>query len=320
LKRACVILVVALCLVAVISTLSVSVTQNDIQAAPASFTIPEMTPTPTPTPAVTPTPTATPAVSPTPTPESSPTATPTGTPAPTPTPAGGGGGNSQPSISVKLTIDILGQETQWLRSAQGKILEDIYALSEDGSIAIEIAQGTYARDTNGDPLSEISLILTDPLMKAPDAAVPDDSYLIGTYEFWPDGATFSKPINITVFYDTAELPKAPDELTFTMYSLDNEPYEWTAIPIISDIGSNSVLVSINYLSTFALTAVPLDTSHISPDSPLPDITPPASDKSNLILLVLLLPAMSLTLFIFAFRRRRRSSNTPVDADLPPTAS
>ncbi|MFA5374251.1 MAG: hypothetical protein WC455_00620 [Dehalococcoidia bacterium] len=279
---------------AVISTLPIVASQNETQAAPASFTIPEATPTPTPTP----TPTATP------------TPAPTFTPRPTTSPDGEGGSSagSQPSISMILTIDIFGHETQWLRNSAGKILEDVYALSEDGRIALEIPGGTYALDADGEPLTEISLILTDPLMKAPDSTIPDDDYLLGTYEFWPYGATFSQPINIIIFYDPSELPKAPDELTFKMYSLDNEMYEWDEIPFISNIDDNTVVFSIDYLRTFALTAVPRDTAN-SPGSPIPDIS---ESHNNWLLLILILPAALLAFFIFALIRRRRRNSTTAE--------
>lgn len=269
--------------------LSIGVTNNGTQAAPSSFTIPEATATPEPTP----------------TPE------PTLTPEPTPTPSGSGGSHegSQPSISVQLTIDIFGHQTQWLRTAEGKILQDIYAVSPDGSIALFIPAGTYAYDAEGNPLSEISLILTDPHMKAPDSTLPDGDYVLGTYEFWPDGATFSQPIDIFIFYSPSELPKSPDELSFITYSL-NELYEWYEIPSTLNMDDNMVTISIGTLGTFALTAAAQPTKGHG-GSAIPFLPP---GTGNLIFLTLLLPAAVLALLIYAIIRRRRMSPATVDSD------
>ena len=262
--------------------LSIGVIQNDAQAAPSSFTVPEPTPSPEPT----------------------------STPGPTSTPAGGSGSHegSQPSISVQLTIDIFGHETQWLRTAEGKVLQDIYAMAPDGSIALFIPSGTYAYDADGNPLSEISLILTDPNVKAPYSTFPDDDYILGTYEFWPYGATFSQPINIFIFYNPSDLPKAPDELNFITYAL-RELSEWYEIPTTLTIDDNMITISIDSLSTFTLTAVPQATK--GHDGPVIPSLPSGAD--NLIFLIFLLPAAVLAFLIYAIIRRRRRGSASANA-------
>lgn len=285
-------MVLALCLTAAISMMSIGVIHNDAHAAPSSFTVPEPTPTPTPSPE----PTATPS--------------PTSTPEPSSTPSSGSGGRqgSQPSITVQLTIDIFGHQTQWLRTAEGKVLQDIYAAAPDGGIALFIPAGTYAYDADGNPLTEISLILSDPYMKAPYSTFPDGNYALGTYEFWPYGATFSQPINIFIFYNPSNLPKAPDELNFITYAL-RELSEWYEIPCTLTIDDNMVTISIDSLSTFTLTAIPQDTKgHGSPVIPfLP------SDTDNLIFLIFIPPVALLALLIYAIIRRRRRGSASANA-------
>jgi len=70
----------------------------------------------------------------------------------------------------------------------------------------------------------------DPIVKAP----PIDNYFIYMYEFSPDGAAFSQPIDITITYDPVSLPKSPDQLALKMYSSNNVSDEWEEIPCLVD--------------------------------------------------------------------------------------
>jgi len=312
-RRACIIWTIALCLAVCISVVFCSTESVEIQAATGSFTVPEPTPTPTPTPSPTPTPTV-PPVTPTPSPSPTPTATPTVTPIPTPTTPGGGG--SQPSISLKLSIHIMGEKTEWLRNSASKVLEDITATSADGKITLKIFRGTFALDADGEPLTEIYITVVDPLVKAPPLTPPTNNYFIYIYEFLPDGSSFSEPIEIKVTYDPSDLPKSPDELTLQMYALNGAPNEWEGIPGLLDIKTNTIICSINHLSIYALIAAPLGEPAPTPqDSPMPTPTSSAPHNSSLILLILILPAASLTFFIYVLLRWRRRNNTAEDDDL-----
>jgi hypothetical protein len=296
-RRACIILTVALCLAECISILFCSTESVGIQAATGSFNVTPSTPSPSPT--ASPIPTVTPV-----------------TPTPSPTSTTPNGGSNQPSISLKLSIDIEGQKAQGLRNSKGKMLEDITASSADGKFTLRISSGTFVLDADGEPITEIYITVVDPLVKAPPLPPPTNNYFIYIYEFLPDGASVSEPIEIKLTYDSSDLPKSPGQLTFKIYSLNDVPYEWKEIPCISNIDDNTITLSISHMSMYALTAEPFNESSPLPqNSPIPT-QPPASapHHSSLILLILILPAVSLMFFIYVLLRWHRRNRTYEDAD------
>lgn len=327
-RRAHIIWTVALCLAICISVLFFSSESVEIQAATGSFNVSPPTPSPTATPTVppvtpTPSPTAIPTVPPatptpspspspsTPTPEPSPTPTATPTVSPTPTSTSNGSESSQPSISYKLSIDIIGEKTEWLRNSAGEVIEDVTSTSADGKIALKIYEGTFALDADGEPVTEISMVLVDSLVKAP----PAENQFIYMYELSPSGATFSQPIDIIINYDPSDLPRSHDQLALKMYSFNNVPEEWNEIPCLVDRGKNTVSLSINHLSVYVLSAAPLEDPAPTPqDSPMSAPTSSAQ-HSNWILLILILPAASLMFFIYALVRWWRGNSVSEEAEL-----
>lgn len=307
--RACIIFTIALGLAICISVLLNNAETVEIQAAGGSFNVtpPIITPTPSPSPTPAPTTTGTPATTPMPT--STSTSAPTATPSVSPSPTGGSGqsGSSQPSISLKLYIDMIGQETEWLRTSEGKVLEDIVAISSDERLTLRISRDTFALDASGEPLTTINITAVDPLLKAPPLIPPTDHYLIYIYEFSPDGASFSKPVQIEVNYNPSDLPKSPNELKLEMYALNGVTNEWEMLPGLSDIETNTIICSTNHLSIYAVIAAPLDIPAPNPQ-PTPAPTYPAT-HSKWILLILVLPAASLVFFIYVLLRWRRRNST-----------
>ena len=322
--RAFIIWTFALFLAAGISAIAISAGQSEIHAATGSFNVsgpmPTASPTPTPTahptstsvPPPPPTPEPSPTDMPTPTAEPSPTASPTATPAPTPTATSSG--SSQPSTSLKLIIDIMGERTTGLRTITGKVLGDVTAVSEDGKIAVTIYKDTFVFNTFGEPLAVINITAVDPRLKAPPLSLPADHYFVYIYEFSPHGAAFSAPIDIEFTYNQSDLPKSPDELTFQVYRMNGAPDEWEALASTSDTGTSSVLCPANHLSTYALIATPLNETEPTPQPTPAPVTP--SSHGNWIYLVLTLPTALFLLFIYIMIRWRlkNEQSTEIESD------
>jgi hypothetical protein len=212
---------------------------------------------------------------------------------------------------MKLSINMMGQKTDWLRTTEGKVLEDITATTSDGTFTLRIPRDTFALDADGYPLTSISIIAVDPLMKSPLLIPPSGHYLIYAYEFLPEGASFSKPIELEIHYDPSDLPKSPDELMLQMYVLNSAPHEWESLPGLSAPAINTIVCSINHLSTYALIAAP--TEGTAPTSqPMPALIPPATHNSLWILLVLILPIASLIFFTYVLLRWHRRDDTSED--------
>jgi hypothetical protein len=290
-------LISALCLAVGILTLCLFATQNEIEATPGSFTIPWPTPTPTPTP--------------TPVPTVTPTSTPGPSTTPAPTTPSGGGGSSQPSISLKLSIDALDQETEWLSSSTGKVLQDVTASSAGSEITLKISRGTFALNPNGEPLRHIYIQYIDFFAKVP----PADNQFIYMYELSPEGATFSIPIDITIHYDPTDLPKSPEQLALKIYYFASVQEEWIDIPCLVDTGENTISFSTDHLSIYAFSVVPPSNESPAPQTSQPATTSTSVSYNDWILLILILPAASLAFFIYALIRWRRGNTISEEDEL-----
>lgn len=302
-----------LCLAAGISTLYLGTVSNEMQAATGSFTVPEITPTPSPTPSPSPSATLPPTATPTSTPTVEPTPTPTETAEPTPTPTQqSGGGRAQPSISLKLNIEVLGEYSQWLRDSAGKVLEDVTAASEDGMLTLLIHKGTYVLDVEGKPLTQMNITSVDFFVKAP----PPENYFIYMYEISPVGAYFSNPVDIVISYDPSDFPKSVNELLLKIYAYDKSSDTWQEVPCSVDVDNGIVSLSFssNYLNIYVLSAEPiLSPQPVPQPSPQHHASGATTSHSNWILLILILPAVSLIFFIYVLIRWRRISDMSEDS-------
>jgi len=70
------------------------------------------------------------------------------------------------------------------------------------------------------------------------------------YEIGPEGARFSKPVELTLGYELDELPVESEESELILYVLDGE--EWTAIPgSEADVVEHAVTATVAHFSTHA---------------------------------------------------------------------
>ena len=158
------------------------------------------------------------------------------TPAPPPPPP--------PTIETEL----FGIEGSFPISDEGEILEEIVATSEDEYVTITIEAGTIALDIEGEPLETLTAAV-EPSPPEP----PEGVYLIGAYDFGPDGATFDPPITLTWSYDPETLPEGMD-LVIAYYDEIND--EWVWVPCEVDTENNIITASVAHFTTFAIIAVP----------------------------------------------------------------
>lgn len=285
-RRACIIFTVALGLAVCISVLFCSTESVEIQAATGNFTVPEPTPTPTPTP----------------------------TPSPTPT----------PEPTLKLTVDMTGNVTEWLRNEEGILLEDVISSSRDNNILLKIPKDTIVLDSEAKALTHIVITLVDPSIMVPPLTPPSSFFFVNIYQLSPDGANLSKPADIVISYNPPESFLSPNPITLRMYSFNSASYEWNEIPILLNFDANtvsfSISFSINHFSIYALAAALLPTPTPTPQTspiPTPTHTPMphhnSYENNGLLLFILTLPAASLLFFIYVLTKWRRKS-TDEDAD------
>ncbi len=147
-----------------------------------------------------------------------------------------------------IETSIFGIEGSFLISSEGEILETIEATSEDEDVTITIEAGTIAL-LEGEPMET----LTGAVEPSPPEP-PEGTYLIGAYDFGPDGATFDPPITLTWSYDPETLPEDVD-LVIAYYDEVNE--EWVWVPCEVDTENNIITASVAHFTTFAIITVPL---------------------------------------------------------------
>jgi len=213
------------------------------------------------------------------------------------------GGSSQPSISPKLSVDALGQVTEWLSSSTGKVTEDVTASSAGGEITLEISSGTYVLDSDGKPLRHIYIKYVDLLTKA----TPINHQAIYMYELSPEGATFSKPVEITINYNPLDLPKSPDQLILKMYYFLSVPEEWIEVPCLSEINRNEISFSTDHLSIYVLSVVPKSNEPYASQIPENAATSTTVRHNDWIWAILILPIISLAFFTYVLIKWRHDN-------------
>jgi len=184
-------------------------------------------------------------------------------PPPPPPPAVGVG----PPPVYYIRTNLLGIEERYRISSQGKILETIEAVSEDGMLPISIPKGTIALDKDGRRLKSLG-VLVDETPPPP----PEDTHIIGlAYDFGPDGATFAPPIELLIHYDPKELPENVSSIFVAYY---DEQQGWMQLEPISGFVAavGIVTAEVSHFTTFAI---------IAAVAPPPPPVPAAFSVSNL---------------------------------------
>ncbi len=184
---------------------------------------------------------------------------------PTPTAAAArivGGGRAAPSLGLG--------ETSVSTESTGEVTSTVAALSADEKAVVTIYKETIAKDAGGNPLTKVTV--TSP-SELPSAA-PSGVYFVGkyVYNFGPEGATFSKPVEISITFDPADFPAGTTPVIHTY-----EAGAWKALA--TTVVGNKATAQVTHFSTFVLFAgekvTPTPTPTATP-TPTPTATPTAT--------------------------------------------
>jgi len=168
-------------------------------------------------------------------------------PPPPPPPAGGGGGGAGPAVYY-IETNLFGIEARYRISSQGKILETIEAISEDGMLTISVPRGTIALDKDGRRLKSLS-VLVDETPPPP----PEGVHIIGlAYDFEPKAASFAPPIPLTWGYDPDALREGVAEEDLVLAYYDEDIGKWIEMDGVVDTENNIITASISHSTTFAI--------------------------------------------------------------------
>ena len=141
----------------------------------------------------------------------------------------------------------LGHFLRRLAIDEGEILEEIVATSEDEYVTITIEAGTIALDIEGEPLETLTAAVEP---NPPE--LPEDAYLIGAYDFGPDGTTFDPPITLTRSYDPNDIPEGVAEEDLVLAWYDEAGARWVELACVVDTENNTITASIEHFTTFVI--------------------------------------------------------------------
>ncbi|MBN1191970.1 MAG: ABC transporter substrate-binding protein [Dehalococcoidales bacterium] len=181
----------------------------------------------------TPAPTTATATSPSPSPETSRS-------------SGGGGGGS--TKSYKIIADLFGSIYSISTTSQGKVKSTFEATSDDGHLTITIPEDTYALESDGDRLRNLTAEIVSDAVEAEGTNI-----ITPVYTFGEEGATFDPPITFTYFYNLEDYPDVAEDLVY-FASYESETGTWTEIDegVTLNKTRDTVTTSISHFSTYGV--------------------------------------------------------------------
>lgn len=166
--------------------------------------------------------------------------------------------NGGEGTTYQLTVDLLGEEHQFLVDSQGVLKSKVEISSADGVISLSVDESTVLLDQDGEPLRIIDVTI-DPSPPIP----PEGAYIVGTaYDLRPQGATFTPRLWLTLSYNPEELPDGVSEND--LYIAYHSGTEWHKLPYKRvDTNIHSVTTQIYHFTVFAI----LTPKELAPSSP-----------------------------------------------------
>jgi len=134
----------------------------------------------------------------------------------------------------------------------GMFTKDVTIESEDGRARLAIGEGATGRTEDGEALSEVWVTELDIELPPP----PENTTVVGlSYNIGPDGATFDRPITITLSYDPGDIPRGVDEVDLAIALWDKDAGEWVTLDgCIVDTVNNTISAPISHFSRYTVIA------------------------------------------------------------------
>jgi len=166
--------------------------------------------------------------------------------------------NGGEGTTYQLTVDLLGEEHQFLVDSQGVLKSKVELSSADGVISLSVDESTVLLDQDGEPLQLIEVAIN------PNPPIPpEDAYIVGTaYDLRPQGAIFTPRLWLTLSYNPEELPDGVSEKD--LYISYHSGAEWHKFRYKRvDTNVHSVTSQIYHFTVFAILAP----KELAPSSP-----------------------------------------------------
>jgi len=207
----------------------------------------------------------------------------------------GGGGAPSPSgegfVNISYFLDPAGRATVV-----------ITLTSTNGLVTMNIPSGTLVLDAQGNPLTNIQIVV----LSTPPP--PPGYVLVGrAYDCLPDGATFQPAMTLTFRYYEPSVPRGANEQDLVLAYWDGE--QWVNLPTTVDAVANTATVEVTHFTPFAL-LIEVPQEEAPPEGAPPEETPPEgtspeAEPLNIWIVVGIIAAVIvLGLIIFMLVRRR----------------
>ena len=188
------------------------------------------------------------------------------------------------------------------------VQEDVQQSAFDGTLEINVGDGTTALTEGGEPLQSIEVQKVCEGLPPP----PPGAIRLGcAYDFGPDGATFDPPITITLNYDPASIPEGVAEEDLFVAFYDVSTGQWVVLPSTVDTENNTITVEVSGFTKFAVyspapTPTPTET---------PTPTPPAEGEANNWLIIgPIIAVILIGIVVYWWLRRRGKSEESEESE------
>ena len=160
----------------------------------------------------------------------------------------------------------------------GVFTEPVTAESEDGNVSLTIEEGITGLTTEGEPISEISIVEMEEADVPPP---PEEGYVIGlAYDFGPDNATFSEPITISFEYDPDNLPEGVNEEDLVIAVWDEDAGVWVELPSVVDTVNHTVTATVDHFTAFAVIVPPEEEEVVTPPVEEEEVVTPVVEEEE----------------------------------------
>jgi len=153
-----------------------------------------------------------------------------------------------PPTYTTVNTDFCGETGTFQIDSSGRILQSATMGCVDGPLTITIEENTIAFDSEGNPLSTLSMSLMEDFPPP-----PEDNNIIGIpFNLGPDGATFDPSLTFTWTYTLGDLPEgvAEEDLVLAYYNTDTG--EWITLDCVVDTENMTITASVSHFTAFAL--------------------------------------------------------------------
>ena len=135
-------------------------------------------------------------------------------------------------------------------SATGEVSESVTVRTGDSVGSLTIGEGTRARDADGNPLGEVTIVRADAAGLPPN---PPGTAIGLALTCGPAGATFDPPVTITYTLSEEEWEGVSDPTTLQVMWYNPGTGEWQEVPATVDPATRTVTAQVSHFSIYALT-------------------------------------------------------------------